>query len=78
MVSGKFLKHNNMKQTAVEWLISEIKSQLIARVTELDLYSLQQQAKEMEKQQSQKYAEFAIHCDRNNLPILTFEDFIKL
>ena len=40
-----------MKQTAVEWLISEIKSQLIARVTELDLYSLQQQAKEMEKQQ---------------------------
>jgi hypothetical protein len=40
-----------MKQTAVEWLISEIKSQLIARVTELDLYSLQQQAKEMEKEQ---------------------------
>jgi hypothetical protein len=40
-----------MKQTAVEWLISEIKSQLIARVTELDLYSLQQQAKEIEKQQ---------------------------
>jgi hypothetical protein len=37
--------------TAVEWLVSEIKSQLIARVSELDLYSLEQQALEMEEQQ---------------------------
>jgi len=40
-----------MKQTAVEWLVSEIKSQLIARVSELDLHSLEQQAKAIEKDQ---------------------------
>ena len=40
------------KQTAVEWLVAEIKSQLIAQVPELDLHSLEQQAKAMEKQQS--------------------------
>ena len=69
-----------MKQTAVEWLISIIE-RYIEHLSEDDLENLSdlfEQAKEMEKQQSQKYAEFAIHCDRNNLPILTFEDFIKL
>lgn len=40
-----------MKQTAVEWLVSEIKSQLIARVSELDLHSLEEQAKAMEEEQ---------------------------
>jgi len=69
-----------MKQTAVEWLISIIE-RYIEHLSEDDLENLSylfEQAKEMEKEQSQKYAEFAIHCDRNNLPILKFEDFIKL
>ena len=39
------------KQTAIEWLVAEIKSQLIAQVPELDLHSLEQQAKAMEKEQ---------------------------
>ena len=39
------------KQTAVEWLVAEIKKQLIAQVPELDLHSLEQQAKEIEKKQ---------------------------
>ena len=33
---------------------------------------------EMEKQQSQDYAKFAINCDRKEMPILNFEDYIKL
>ena len=39
------------KQTAVEWLVAEIKRQLIAQVPELDLHSLEQQAKAMEREQ---------------------------
>ena len=39
------------KRTAVEWLASEIKSQLIAQVPELDLRYLEEQAKAMEKEQ---------------------------
>jgi len=40
-----------VQQTAVEWLVSEIKNQLIARVSELDLHSLEEQAKAIEKEQ---------------------------
>jgi len=36
------------------------------------------QAKEMEKEQSHKYAEFAVICDRKNLPVLEFDGFIEL
>lgn len=35
-----------------------------------------QQAKEMEKKQAQKYAEFCVMCDRENLPLLDFESYI--
>lgn len=35
-------------------------------------------AKEMEKKQSHLYAEFAIRCDRKDMKILNFEDWIKL
>ena len=55
--------HKPKQQTAVEWLVSEIKSQLIARVSELDLHSLEQQAKAMEKEQIKN----AIICNQNGL-----------
>jgi hypothetical protein len=64
-----------MKQTAVEWLES------ILKLTNVDLSYHKiviQQAKEMEKEQSRKYAEFAVMCDRKELPILEFDGFIKL
>jgi acetyl-CoA carboxylase carboxyltransferase component len=68
-----------MKQTAVEWLIEQINNVKPHQFCSIEtIKEWCEEAKEMEKQQSQKYAEFAIHCDRNNLPILTFEDFIKL
>jgi hypothetical protein len=35
-------------------------------------------AKEMEKEQSQNYAIFAIRCDRTEMRILDFNDYIKL
>jgi hypothetical protein len=60
--------------TAVEWLLEELKIRY-------DIYNsdeLFEQAKEMENRQSKNYAEFAIHCDREKMKILNFNDFMKL
>jgi len=35
------------------------------------------QAKEMENNRAQEYAEFAIRCDRMGMKILNFEDWIN-
>lgn len=60
--------------TAVEWFWENIKN------TEptLDWYKLLEQSKEMQNQQSHEYAEFAIRCDRMDIKILNFEDYLKL
>jgi 4-alpha-glucanotransferase len=73
-------------KTAVEWLanrIIELEERL--RYKEINLNDfmdlkdeLIEQAKEMEKEQAQKYAEFAIHCDRNDFPILEFDAYMNL
>lgn len=65
-----------MKQTAVEWLI-EIHFGSIENCTPLFRKHIDQ-AKEIEKQQIKEYAKFAINCDRKNMPILNFEDYINL
>lgn len=67
-----------MKQTAVDWLIEEFKSLdwwYLPNSIKKDIFD---QAKAMEKEQSHEYAEFAIRCDRIEMKILNFEDWIKL
>lgn len=56
-------------QTSVEWLLSQI------YVPHEDIAD---KAKEMEKKLAEKYAEFAINCDRQNMKILNYEDWVKL
>jgi hypothetical protein len=63
-----------MKQTAVEWLVEQLKDLNTPRTW----VQIINQAKEMEKEQSHKYAEFAVICDRKNLPVLEFDGFIEL
>jgi len=63
-----------MKQTAVEWLVEQFQEWNSPRKWK----EIIEQAKEMEKEQSHKYAEFAVICDRKNLPVLEFDGFIKL
>jgi hypothetical protein len=60
------------KQTAVEWVIEQIQQKLYIRDEVIE------QALKMEKEQSQNYAIFAIRCDRTELRILEFNDYIKL
>ena len=71
-----------MKQTAVEWLYDQLKSTrkkyMGFKNIDIDYQEIIEQAKEMEKEQSHKYAEFAISCDRLEMKILNFEDWIKL
>ena len=60
------------KQTAVEWVIEQIQQKLYIRDEVIE------QALKMEKEQSQNYAIFAIRCDRTEIRILEFNDYIKL
>lgn len=60
--------------TAVEWLKEELKVRYDIYKSE-DLF---ERAKEMENRQSKNYAEFAIHCDREKMKILNFNEYIKL
>jgi hypothetical protein len=67
------------KLTAVEWLVEKlILDELIDVKNGHEFLHLQSKAKEMEKQQSQNYAIFAIRCDRTEMRILDFNDYIKL
>jgi len=67
----------NKIMTAVEWFNDEIIIHLNFD-QRLYLKDILKQAKEMEKEQSQNYAIFAIRCDRTEMRILDFNDYIKL
>jgi hypothetical protein len=62
------------KQTAVEYLIEVLRINHNIRLSK----QLQEEVLQMEKQQSQNYAIFAIRCDRTEMRILEFNDYIKL
>jgi hypothetical protein len=58
--------------TAVEWLVEQLEKNKFITKSQIFI------AKEMENRQSKNYAEFAIHCDREKVKILNFNDFMKL
>lgn len=61
--------------TAVEWLENEMQKTYAFNQNDFDMFK---QAKELEEQQSQDYARFAIECDRKDLPILDFNGYNNL
>jgi hypothetical protein len=69
------MKEKN-NQTALDWLVEQVNSDCLNSV--FIRPDLIKKCKEMEERQSQEYAEFCVHCDRNNLPLLDFEGFINL
>jgi hypothetical protein len=74
------------KQTALDlyekeinFLIKRYESKEISKREFITMkHNLFYNAKEMEKEQSQNYAIFAIRCDRTEMRILEFNDYIKL
>jgi len=76
---------SNNKQSSVEWLISQLqKSKDFHRVlNEISQMSsarvdIIKQAKAMQQEQAQLYATFVLECVQNNLPTITFNDWINL
>ncbi len=65
---------NNKQQTAVEWLIEDLGEYFPWGIGGIEY--MVNQAKKMEKEQAQNYAEFCVMCDRENLPLLDFESYI--
>ena len=65
-----------MKQTAVEWLAETLR--FANKELYAEMYEHIEQAKEIEKYVAQQYAEFAIECDRKELPVLEFDGWINL
>ena len=63
--------------TAVEWLVYELVFEENDNSSKHNKEVIKK-AKEMERNQSHAYAEFAIRCDRKGMKILNFEDWMKL
>ena len=64
---------SNNKQSSVEWLEAELKKIPFVKVDEVF-----KQAKAMQQEQAQLYATFVLKCVNNNLPPITFNDWINL
>jgi undecaprenyl pyrophosphate synthase len=76
---------NNKQQTAVEWFIEQLQQtrdwqRVIneANQSSTSVRNVIEQAKEMNKEQSQAYAAFCVGCDRKELPLLEFDGWVKL
>jgi LytS/YehU family sensor histidine kinase len=77
--------NNEKQQTAVEWLGNEITNRItrrnphdtiIIQILGETLIELIEQAKEMQQEQAQLYATFVLMCVNNNLPPITFNDWV--
>ena len=64
---------SNNKQSSVEWLEAELKKIPFVKVDEVF-----KQAKAMQQEQAQLYSTFVLKCVNNNLPPITFNDWINL
>ena len=68
------------QQTAVEWFMEKIGEKqpngLYVIDTLQDVQNVFQQAKEMQQEQAQLYATFVLMCVNNNLPPITFNDWV--
>ena len=70
---------SNNKQTAVDWLIEKLTNKQNGVFDGLPILSVDEifeQAKEMQQEQAQLYATFVLMCVNNNLPPLTFNDWV--
>jgi hypothetical protein len=61
--------------TAVEWLEEQTRKPEWHSLKRQDIFD---QAKEMEKEQAELYAEFAVLNDRSGNPLISFNEFINI
>ncbi len=61
-------------KTAVEWLIEELEQSILMTSS---VKTTIKQAKEIEENLAQQYAEFSILCDRREMNPIKFKDWCK-
>ena len=64
------------QQTAVEWQHIELSKFLHGKSEFTDAHDILIKAKEMQQEQAQLYATFVLMCVNNNLPPITFNDWV--
>ena len=67
---------SNNKQSSIDWLV-----EILGKYNEEMVFLYQneiEQAKAMQQEQAQLYATFVLKCVNNNLPPITFNDWINL
>jgi hypothetical protein len=77
---------SNNKRSSVEWLFPKVleltlqlsNKRISQRNCELKIFELFEQAKAMQQEQLHLYAAFVLKCVQNNLPPITFNDWINL
>jgi hypothetical protein len=71
---------SNNKQTSVDYIFNQLSSENLLGLFTHDqmrrAMEILDEAKAMQQEQAQQYAEFCVRCDRENLPLLDFESFI--
>jgi hypothetical protein len=65
-------------KTTVDFAFEKLASQGLLVTKDYKNLVVYREAKTMEKDQAQQYAEFAIECDRKGLPILEFDGWIDI
>ena len=77
---------SNNKQSSIQWIVGklgDLESMFNLRIVDNIQYyeekiKLLEQAKAMQQEQAQLYATFVLTCVNNNLPPITFNDWINL
>lgn len=64
-------------KTAVEWLINEIDMQY-HDINVKNKEWMIDKAKEMEEEQAESYAQFAVLNDRSGNPVIPFNEFVNI
>jgi hypothetical protein len=67
---------NKTKHTGVEWYHQQIVDRQNGNGDSRSLDEILEQAKEMQQEQAQLYATFVLMCVNNNLPPITFNDWV--
>jgi hypothetical protein len=62
------------QQTALSWFFDNLKNHEI----QAEHFELYQQAKGMELEQYHNYADFCVRCDRDQMKLLDFNDYMKI
>ena len=68
-----------MKQSSIDWIYNNLKSHFEHDGDLLEAVKMSfEQAKAMQQKQAHLYAAFVLKCVQNNLPPITFNDWINL